>query len=99
MQETNRKLLIFSINCHTVAAGISKTLRKRIFFNNTCSQSKILFKSTKKVIPVAVVKKNILAIQTHGDDIINRTGHIKSSVLRHATMIAIRKSTSIKLLN
>jgi hypothetical protein len=63
------------------------------------SQRKILFKSTKKVIPVAVVKKNILAIQTPDDDMINRTGHIESAVSKHATMIAIRKSTSIKLLN
>ena len=54
------------------------------------SQRKILFKSTKKVIPVAVVKKDILAIQTPGDDMMNRTGHIESSVSRHATMIAIR---------
>ena len=35
------------------------------------SQRKILFKSTKKVIPVAVVKKNILAIQIPGDGMIN----------------------------
>jgi biotin synthase-related radical SAM superfamily protein len=37
------------------------------------SQRKILFKSTKKVIPVAVIKKNIFAIQTPGDDMMNRT--------------------------
>ncbi len=53
------------------------------------SQRKILFKSTKKVIPIAVLKKNILVIQTPGDDMMNRTGHIESSVSRHATMIGI----------
>ncbi|MDL1962521.1 MAG: hypothetical protein LWX01_12680 [Deltaproteobacteria bacterium] len=37
-------------------------------------------KLTKKVIPVAVVKKDILAIQTPGEDMMNRTGHIESSV-------------------
>jgi hypothetical protein len=36
------------------------------------SQRKILFKSAKKVIPVTVVKKDILAIQTPGDDMMNR---------------------------
>jgi hypothetical protein len=55
------------------------------------SQRKVLFKSTKKVITVAVVKKNILAIQTPGDGMINRTGHIESSVSRHDTMIVIRQ--------
>ena len=54
---------------------------------SAASQRKILFKSTKKVIPVAVIKKNILAIQTPGDDMINRTGDIESSVSRHAAMI------------
>jgi hypothetical protein len=49
------------------------------------------FKSTNKVIPVAVVKKDILAIQTHGDDMINRTRDIESSVSRHATMTATRQ--------
>jgi hypothetical protein len=34
-------------------------------------------------------RKNILAIQTPGNDMINRTGHIESSVSRHATMIGI----------
>jgi len=53
------------------------------------SQGKILFKSTKKVIPVVVIKKNILAIQTPGDDMMNRTGDVESSVSRHAAMIAI----------
>jgi len=38
------------------------------------SQRKILFKSAKKVIPVTVVKKDILAIQTPGDDMMNRPG-------------------------
>jgi hypothetical protein len=51
----------------------------------------IFSKSTKKVIPVAVVKKNILAIQTSGDDMMNRTGHIESSASRHATMTATRQ--------
>jgi len=46
------------------------------------SQRKILFKPTKKVIPVAVVKKNILAIQTLGDDMINR---IESSALQRSS--------------
>jgi len=55
----------------------------------SASQRKILFKSTRKIISVAVVKKNILAIQTPGDDMINRTGDIESSVSRHATMIGI----------
>jgi hypothetical protein len=61
--------------------------------HNTCSQSrKILFKSAKKVIPVAVVKKDILAIQTPGDDnMMNRTGDIESSVSRHAAMITTRQ--------
>jgi hypothetical protein len=54
------------------------------------SQRKILFKSTKKVIQVAVVKQNILAISTPGDDMINRTRDIESSVSRYATMVAIR---------
>jgi hypothetical protein len=58
---------------------------------SAASQRKILFKSTKKVIPVAVVKKDILAIQTPGDDMMNRTGDIESSVSRHATMIATRQ--------
>ena len=57
---------------------------------SAASQSKILFKSTKKVIPVAVIKKDILAIQTPGDDMMNRTGDIESSVSRHAAMITIR---------
>jgi predicted MPP superfamily phosphohydrolase len=35
--------------------------------------------------------KNILAIQTPGDDMINRTGDIESSVSRHATMTATRQ--------
>jgi hypothetical protein len=35
------------------------------------SQRKILLKSTKKVIPVAVIKKDILAIQTPGDEMMN----------------------------
>jgi len=60
--------------------------------HNICSQSKkILFKPTKKVIPVAVIKKNILAIQTPGDDMINRTGDVESSVSRHAAMITTRQ--------
>jgi hypothetical protein len=50
----------------------------------------IFSKSTKKVIPVAAVKKNILAIQTPGDDMMNRTGDIESSVSRHAAKIIIR---------
>ena len=37
------------------------------------------FSSLPKVIRVAVVKKNILAIQTTGDDMINRTRDIESS--------------------
>jgi hypothetical protein len=55
------------------------------------SQRKILFKSTKKVISVAVIKKNILAIQIPGDDMMNRTGDIESSVSRHAAMITTRQ--------
>jgi hypothetical protein len=51
------------------------------------SQRKILFRSTKKVIPVAVIKKNILAIQNPGDDMMNRTGDVESSMSRHAAMI------------
>jgi len=58
---------------------------------SAASQRKILFKSTKKVIPVAVVKKDILAIQTPGDDMMNRTGDIESSVSRHAAMITTRQ--------
>jgi hypothetical protein len=54
---------------------------------SAASQRKILFKSTKKVIPIAVIKKDILAIQTPGDDMMNRTGDIESSVSRHAAMI------------
>jgi len=46
---------------------------------------------TKNVIPVAAVKKDILAIQTPGDDMINRTGDIELSVSRHATMTATRQ--------
>jgi hypothetical protein len=48
------------------------------------SQRKILFKPIKKVIMVTVVKKDILAIQASGDDMMNRTGDIESSVSRHA---------------
>jgi hypothetical protein len=55
------------------------------------SQRKILFKSTKKVIPVVVIKKNILAIQTPCDDMMNRTGDIESSVSRHAAMMTTRQ--------
>jgi hypothetical protein len=51
------------------------------------SQRKILFKSTKKVIPVVVIKKDILAIQTPCDDMMYRTRDIESSVSRHAAMI------------
>jgi hypothetical protein len=40
--------------------------------------------------PFAVIKKNILAIQTPGDDMMNRTGDIESSVSRHAAMITTR---------
>jgi hypothetical protein len=58
---------------------------------SAASQRKIHFKSTQKVIPVAVIKKNILAIQTPGDDMMNRTGDIESSVSRHAAMITIRQ--------
>ncbi len=58
---------------------------------SAASQRKILFKSTKKVIPVAVVKKDILAIQTTGDDMMNCTGDIESSVSRHAAMITTRQ--------
>jgi len=54
---------------------------------SAASQRKILFKSTKKVIPVVVIKKNILAIQTPSDDMMNRTGDIESSVSRYAAMI------------
>jgi hypothetical protein len=43
----------------------------------------------KKVIPVAVVKKNILAIQTSGDDMMNGAGNIESSVSKHASMATI----------
>jgi len=57
---------------------------------SAASQRKILFKSTKKAIPGAVIKKNILAIQTPGDDMMNRTGDIESSVSRHAAMTTIR---------
>jgi hypothetical protein len=58
---------------------------------SAASQRKILFKSTKKVIPVTVVEKDILAIQTPGDDMMNRTRDIESSVSRHAAMITIRQ--------
>ena len=51
------------------------------------SQRKILFKPAEKAVPVTVVKKDILAIQTPGDDMMNRTGDIESSVSRHAAMI------------
>jgi hypothetical protein len=47
--------------------------------------------STEKVIPVAVVEKDILAIQTPGDDMMNRTWDIESSVSRHAIMTATRQ--------
>jgi len=69
-------LLFFSINCHP-AAGISKTLQKRIFFNNTCSQSKEgSFQVNKKVIPIAVVKKDILAIPVQGRYKLNQIENI-----------------------
>jgi len=58
---------------------------------SAASQRKILFKSIEKVIPVAVIKKNGLAIQTPGDDMMNRTGDIKSSVSRHAAIIKTRQ--------
>ncbi|OPL16942.1 MAG: hypothetical protein AVO38_07130 [delta proteobacterium ML8_D] len=58
---------------------------------SAASQRKILFKSIEKVIPVAVIKKNILAIQTSGDDMMNRTGDIESSVSRHAAIIKTRQ--------
>jgi hypothetical protein len=58
---------------------------------SAASQRKILFKATKKVIPVAVIKKNILAIQTPNDDMMNRTGDIETSMSRHAAMITTRQ--------
>ena len=51
--------------------------------NTAASQRKIIFKSAKKVIPVAAVKKDILTIQTLGDDMMNRTWDIESFVSRH----------------
>jgi hypothetical protein len=61
-----------------------------VWISNTWSQSKKdFFQVDQEVILVAVVKKNILAIQTSGDDMINRTRHIESSVSRHATMLTI----------
>jgi hypothetical protein len=60
--------------------------------SNTCSHSKKdSFQVDQKVIPVAAVKKDILAIQTPGDDMMNRTGDIESSVSMHATMTATRQ--------
>ena len=58
---------------------------------SAASQREILLKSTEKVIPVAVIKKNILAIQTSGDDMMNRTGDIEPSVSRHAARITNRQ--------
>jgi hypothetical protein len=61
-----------------------------LWISNTCSQSKKdSFQVDQEVIPVAVVKKNILAIQTSGDDMINRTRQIESYVSRHVTMLTI----------
>jgi hypothetical protein len=45
--------------------------RQHPCITSAASQRKILFKSTKKVVPVAVVKKDILAIQTPGNDMMN----------------------------
>jgi len=60
---------------------------QHLYITSVASQRKILFKSTKKVIPGAVIKKNILVIQTPGDDMMNRNGDIESFVSRYAAMI------------
>jgi hypothetical protein len=36
---------------------------------------------------VAVIKKDIFAIQTSGDEMMNRTGDIELSMSKHAAMI------------
>jgi hypothetical protein len=62
--------------------------------SNTCSQSKegsFQVDQESHSGRSRQVKKDILAIQTPGDDMMNRTGDIESSVSRHATMIAIRQ--------
>jgi hypothetical protein len=75
--------------------SLSNQLYKTCCFaskHNICSQSK---KDSCQVVQESHSghghQKNILAIQTPCDDMMNRTGHIESSVSRHAAMITTRQ--------